>query len=34
LAESGITRIWPVNGFIAFLALPEQTTAPLLQPGT
>ena len=34
LAEFGITRIWPVTGFIAFLVLPVQAVALLLQPAT
>ena len=30
----GTVRICPVRGSIAFSVLPEQATAPLLQPGT
>ena len=34
LAAPGAVRICPVRGSTALRALPEQTTAPLLQPET
>jgi hypothetical protein len=34
LGEFGIARTCPVIGLTAFFVLPEQTTAPLLQPAT